>query len=122
MATFVLGLSVHGAGQAGAQSPWGGGTVSNASGAYRVRDMQYGGDGTIVGTVKVKGTPSNAPVSRKVRLIRDVDAICIREVWSDPVTGGYAFTEIDGTLSYTVLSYDYTESFRAVVADRVVPT
>ncbi len=122
MATFVLGLSVHGAGQAGAQSPWGGGTVSNASGAYRVRDMQYGGDGTITGTVKIAGTPTNVPVARKVRLIRDVDAICIRETWSDPVSGVYTFSEIDRTVNYTVLSYDYTESFRSVVADRVVPT
>jgi hypothetical protein len=122
VATFVLGLSVHGAGQAGAQSPWGGGTVSNASGAYRVRDMQYGGDGTITGTVKIAGTPTNVPVARKVRLIRDVDAICIRETWSDPVSGVYTFSEIDRTVNYTVLSYDYTESFRSVVADRVVPT
>lgn len=122
MATFVLGLSVHGAGQAGAQSPWGGGTVSSSSGAYRVRDMEHAGDGTIAGTVKVKGTPSNTPVARKVRLLRDVDAICIREVWSDPVTGEYTFSEIDQSVSYTVLSYDYTENFRAVAADRVVPT
>jgi hypothetical protein len=84
--------------------------------------MQYGGEGTVTGTVKVKGTPNNTPVARKVRLIRDVDAICIREVWSDPVTGEYTFSEIDQTVSYTVLSYDYTENFRAVVADRVVPT
>ena len=122
MATFVLGLSVHGAGQAGAQSPWGGGTVSLPSGAYRVRDMQYGGAGTVTGTVKVKGTPNNIPVARKVRLIRDVDAICIREVWSDAVTGEYTFSWVDQHVSYTVLSYDYTENFRAVVADRVVPT
>jgi hypothetical protein len=121
VATFVLGLSVHGARQAGAQPPWGGGSVSDATGAYRVRDMQYGGDGTITGTVKVAGTPTNVPVARKVRLIRDVDAICIREVWSDPATGAYTFTDIDRTASYTVITYDYTENFRAVVADRVVP-
>ena len=50
-----------------------------------------------------------------------MDAICIRETWSAPGGGEYTFAEIDRTVSYTVLSLDYTESFRAVVADRVVP-
>ena len=67
MATFNLGLSIHGTGQAGAQVFGGIGTVSFSSGLHRVRDMEHGGDGTITGTVKVKGTPSNVPVSRKVR-------------------------------------------------------
>lgn len=122
MATFTLGISAHGAYTAGPQSPIAADAVSAAFGARKVRDMQYGGDGTITGSVKVAGTPSNVPVSRKVRLIRDVDAICIRETWSDPVTGAYTFADIERSVSYTVLSYDYTESFRAVVADRVVPT
>lgn len=121
MATFNLGVSVHGVMQAGAQVSGGMGTVSFASSLHKVRDMEHGGDGLIKGTVKVKGAPNNVPVARKVRLIRDVDAICIRETWSDPVTGAYTFAEIDRSVSYTVLSYDYTESFRAVVADRVVP-
>ena len=122
MATFNLGISVHGVMQAGAQVSGGLGTVSFASGLHKVRDMEHGGDGLISGTVKVKGAPDNVPVSRKVRLLRDVDALCIRETWSDPVTGAYTFAEIDRTVSYTVLSYDYTESFRAVVADRVLAT
>ncbi len=122
MATFTLGLSIHGAGQIGAQVFGGTGTVSSSYGLRKARDMQHGGDGTITGTVKVAGTPNNIPVSRKVRLIRDVDALCIRETWSDPVSGVYTFAEIDRTVSYTVLSYDYTENFRAVVADRVTPT
>jgi hypothetical protein len=122
VATFNLGVSIHGTYQAGAQTLGGIGAVASSSGLRKVRDMAHGGDGTITGTVKVKGTPSNVPVSRKVRLIRDVDALCIRETWSDPITGAYTFAEIDRTVSYTVLSYDYTESFRAVVADRVLPT
>lgn len=122
MATFNIGVSVHLAMQAGPQLSGGSGTVSFACGLRKVRDMEHGGDGTIHGTVKVKGTPNNVPVSRKVRLIRDVDALCIRETWSDPITGAYTFPEIDRTVSYTVLSYDYTESFRAVVADRVLAT
>lgn len=122
MATFNLGLSIHGVAQAGAQVLGGLGTVSFACGLHKVRDMEHGGDGLITGTVKVKGTPNNVPVSRQVRLVRDVDALCIRETWSDLATGAYTFAEIDRTVSYTVLTIDYTESFRAVVADRIVPT
>jgi hypothetical protein len=122
VATFNLGVSIHGTYQAGAQTLGGTVAIASSSGLRKVRDMEHGGDGTITGTVKVKGTPNNLPVSRKVRLNRDVDALCIRETWSDPITGAYTFAEIDRTVSYTVLSYDYTESFRAVVADRVLAT
>ncbi len=122
MATFNLGVSIHGTYQAGVQMFGGMGTVASSSGLRKVRDMEHGGAGTVTGTVTVKGTPDNVPVARKVRLIRDVDAICIRETWSDPVTGVYTFTEVDRTADYTVISYDYTRSFRSVVADRVVPT
>lgn len=124
MATFNIKLSIYGAGHAGAQVLSGMGTVSGesfASGLHKVRDMEHGGDGTITGNVAIKGSPNNLPVARKVRLVRDVDALCIRETWSDPLTGAYAFPEIDRTVSYTVLSYDHTELFRAVVADRIVP-
>ncbi len=122
MASFNVGITPISVCVAGAYSSSAASlSPAKLTGVTPVRDMQYAGTGTITGTVHVKGTPSNVPVARKVRLIRDVDAVCIREVWSDAVTGVYAFTEIDSTVSYTVLSYDYTESFRAVVADRVLP-
>lgn len=121
MATFNVGVLVFGTnftGEHGAST----GSISEVQSLKKVRDMQYGGDGTITGTVKVKGTPTDVPVSRKVRLVREADGICIRETWSDPVTGVYTFAEIDRNADYTALAYDYTQSFRAVVADRVVPT
>ncbi|XVJ69897.1 MAG: hypothetical protein HEQ39_09745 [Rhizobacter sp.] len=123
MATFNVGVLLFGTNPTGQYAPnWTAGALSEVHLLKKVRDMQYGGDGTITGTVKVKGTLSNVPVSRKVRLIREVDGICIRETWSDPVTGVYTFAEIDRNVDYTALSYDYTQAFRAVVADRVVPT
>lgn len=85
----------------------------------RIKDVSYGGGGRVSGTIKVKGTP-NAPVSRRVRLIRDIDAVCVGETWSDPVTGAYEFTLVDRRVTYTALAYDYTEVFRAVAADRLV--
>jgi hypothetical protein len=85
-----------------------------------LQDTAYGGDGRVAGTVKVKGAPDYA-VYRRVRLIRERDGVFIRETWSHPVTGAYVFDGVDRTQKYTVLSYDHTFNFRAVVADNLTP-
>lgn len=85
-----------------------------------VRNMIFGGRGRISGTVKIKGTPNYA-VYRKVRLVREIDAICVAEQWSNPVTGAYQFDYYDETQTYTVISYDYENDFRAVIADNLTP-
>lgn len=95
------------------------GVVSRGVSALR-RDIEFGGRGVITGTVKVKGTP-NVPTKRRVRLLRDRGFLLVRETWSDPVTGAYAFHEIDERYTYTVIADDYEGNFRAVLADRVVP-
>ena len=82
---------------------------------------EYGGRGRIVGTVKNKGEPSDTPVYRRVRLFKDRDGQCVAETWSDPVTGAYAFENINPAHKYTALSYDHTGQFRAVVADNLTP-
>lgn len=71
--------------------------------------------------MKETGDPENTPVRRRVRLIRDRDGLLIRETWSDPATGEYDFQYVDETEKFTVLSYDHTGNFRAVVADRLTP-
>lgn len=78
------------------------------------------GIGRVRGTVKEKATP-NAPVHRKVRLIRERDNLLIREVWSDRATGEYDFRYVDEAQTYTVLSYDHLHNYRAVVADNLTP-
>lgn len=78
------------------------------------------GRGRVTGTVKETGTPST-PVHRKVRLIRERDGMLMREVWSHPVTGVYSFDYVDELQKFTVLSYDHTGAFRAVVADGQIP-
>ena len=78
------------------------------------------GRGRVSGTVKEKGTP-NVPVYRKVRLQRERDGLHLREVWSHPVTGAYSFDFVDELQLFTVLSYDHTGVFRAVVANGVTP-
>ena len=76
------------------------------------------GKSRITGTVKV--TPAT-PVSRKVRLYRETDGDLVDETWSDPTTGAYTFNNIKSGFVYTVLSYDHTEVYRAVIADRLEP-
>lgn len=96
--------------------------LSVADGA--VKDYTTGvrglGVGRVQGTVKETGTP-NAPVRRKVRLIRESDGLVLRELWSHPVTGAYDFRYVDETQIFTVISYDYLHNYRAVVADNITP-
>lgn len=96
--------------------------LSIESGA--VKDYATGvlgkGIGRVRGDTKVHGSP-DAPVSCKVRLIRERDGLLIREVWSDPVTGEYDFMYIDELQIYTILSYYRDGAFRAVVADGQIP-
>lgn len=85
-----------------------------------LKDVYRGGAGRVTGTVKTKGTPDYA-VHRRVRLINERDGAVVRETWSDPVTGVYAFDYVDPAPTYTVLAYDHTHAFRAVVADNLTP-
>ncbi len=76
------------------------------------------GAGTVTGTTAVDSTP-DAPISRRVRLYRDRDGLFMGEVWSDPVTGAFAFPNLSTNFKYTALSYDHEGIFRAVVADNL---
>lgn len=80
------------------------------------RDYLFGGNGRIAGTVKVKGVPDK-PFQRRVQLYDESSKVMTREVWSDPTTGAYLFENIDPKLTYTVISYDYTGMYRAVIAN-----
>ena len=84
------------------------------------RALYIGGRGRIAATVKEKAAP-DLPVYRRVRLFRDRDGLMIAETWSNPVTGAYAFEYIDQSYTYSVISYDHTGNFRAVIADNLTP-
>lgn len=84
-------------------------------------DLENSGDGVISGTVKIDGDPLDTPVRRQVILLREPGAFAIRETWSDLVTGAYEFSGINRRYKYTVLAYDNTHSYRAVLADNVTP-
>lgn len=95
-------------------------TLTVQSGA--VKDLATGvrgqGIGRIQGTVKI--TP-DAPTHRKVRLVRDIDGLLVRELWSDPATGAYDFQYVDEAQAFTVITYDHLHNYRAVVADNIMP-
>lgn len=86
-----------------------------------VRDMYFGGNGFIAGTINEKGTPTNVPLRRRVRLLRDRDSLLVAETWSDKTTGAYRFDGIDQAERYTTVSYDYLHNYRAVIADNITP-
>ncbi len=85
------------------------------------RNIYQGGRGRVSGTVKEKGTPTNTPLRRRVRLFDEATTLLVREAWSDPITGVYSFDYVDLAARYTVLSYDHTGAYRAVVADGQIP-
>ena len=84
------------------------------------RNVYQGGNGEIAGTVAVKGSP-NTPVQRRVRLFDEKTGLLVREMFSDPATGAYEFLYISTDHKYTVVSYDYANNYRAVLADNITP-
>ena len=83
-------------------------------------DIEFGGRGTIYGTVERDHTPSNVPLRRRVRLHRSRDGMLVRETWSK-ADGSYEFTEISGLYEYDVIAWDHEMQFRSVVANNLVP-
>lgn len=88
-----------------------------------VKDLTTGvlgqGIGRVRATVKLKNTPDNTPLKRRIRLIRERDGLQVRETWSDAVTGVYDFPYIDELQTWTVVSYDYLHGKRAVIVDNL---
>ena len=83
------------------------------------KDIHFSGHGVIAGTVKEKGQPDQ-PLVRRVQLISENTRVLVAETWSD-TTGAYRFDYIDPAQRYTVVSYDYKQMYRAVVADNLHP-
>lgn len=78
----------------------------------------FSGPGSITGTVKV--TPAT-PVHRRVKLFHEASGLLVAQVWSDAATGVYVFTNLKMGERFTVIGYDHLETYRAVIADRVLP-
>jgi hypothetical protein len=82
--------------------------------------VPFDGIGQITGTVKEHGSP-DFPIRRRVVLYEELSHTFVRETWSDALTGSYAFPNVDRSRTYTVLSYDHTNTYRAVIADKQIP-
>ena len=95
-------------------------STRNAGRVATARDTEYGGPGTIYGTTKTNGTP-NSPTKSRVVLLHQRSKQPVRETWSDPVTGAYAFAGIDTSQQFIVLAEDAAGSFRPVAANRLTP-
>lgn len=92
-----------------------GGVRCYAHGALRTLDVFDGGGGRISDQV----TSDGVPVSRRVRLIDRRSGRLIRETWSDPVSGAYAFERIATDRHYLVYALDHTGQHNAVIVDSV---
>ena len=94
--------------------------TSTAGRPKLARDVEHGGPGTIYGTTKTKGTP-NLPTKARVVLLHQRSKLPVRETWSDPVTGAFAFTGIDTAQQFLTLAEDAAGNFRPVAANRLTP-
>ena len=45
----------------------------------------------------------------------------MQATWSDATTGNYAFNGVRPDCKYFVTSFDYTGTYRAVIADNLTP-
>lgn len=84
-------------------------------------DLVFAGSYKIDGTVKLKATPTNTPLRRRVRLHDQATGALVRETWSDEATGAYSFAGIKAGLYY-VASFDHTNTHAAVIADKLQAT
>ncbi|MGH8436113.1 MAG: DUF2341 domain-containing protein [Pseudomonas sp.] len=80
----------------------------------RVKDVAWGGSGTVAGQVTV----NNLPAQRRVALIELASMTTIRAAWSD-ASGNYSIPGVDATKSYLVVGRDYTKTYNAVVQDNI---
>ena len=94
--------------------------VGAIAGVQMARDIEFGGQGTVYGTTKTKGTP-NLPTKARVVLQHQRSKLPVRETWSDPVTGAFVFTGIDTRQQFLALAEDAEGYFRPVAANRLTP-
>ena len=93
--------------------------VAQAPGSVARMDP-WCGPGSVAGDVAIEGTPA-APVRRRVLLLDRASGQLMREAWSDPTTGAYAFPNVRDA-DAIVLAIDHTRAYNAVVADAIDPT
>ena len=104
-----------------ASFPAGVSSIRSAAALKTARDVEFGGSGTVYGTVKRDADPVDLPMRRRVRLFDERSGLLVREAWSDAATGAYSFAGLDASRTYTVVAYDHDRAYRAVIADNMTP-
>lgn len=79
-----------------------------------------GGRYQIIGTVKKASLPDNIPVARRVAVHFQGSGYPLDAVWSDPVTGAYAFRGIVKKKCY-VVAFDHTGLDGGVTETDIIP-
>ena len=121
---FSLPATMHTAGSAAqlaASSPVPAFSTRRAHSLQMARDIEHGGAGTIYGTTKTKGSPSNLPTKARVVLLHQRSKQPVRETWSDPITGAFSFTGIDVNQQFLTLAEDAAGNFLPVAANKLTP-
>jgi len=85
------------------------------------KELYYGGNGRIQGTVKEDLPLTDLPLRRRVILCVENTGLAIRETWSDAVTGAYSFEWVREDYRYFVAAFDHAHNYRAVIADNLTP-
>ena len=83
-------------------------------------DVEFGGSGTIHGTVELFNQAGNLPLPRRVRLHRSRDGLLVRETWSN-AQGQYRFDGLNQRYTYDVIAWDHEGLQRSVVANDLTP-
>lgn len=84
--------------------------------------FEFKGRGRVTGTIAEKALPANTPLRRLVRLNREPDGLFVQATWSDAATGAYVFNGVRPDHKFFVTSFDYSGTYRAVIADNITPT
>lgn len=87
-------------------------------GLVETKNVHFHGLGSIVGTVKLAGTPSNTPLRRRVQLMDQRTSLVVCETWSTEA-GDYRFDRLDTNRQWTVLAWDWKNHLRAVLSDNL---
>lgn len=82
--------------------------------------LLHSGTYMIYGTIKNTGTP-NFPVYRKLNLHETRTGQLVNSLFSDSITGEYAFKYI-AHKSYYIVSFDHTGQYNGVIATNIFPT
>lgn len=84
-------------------------------------DVRFAGDGVIAGHVKVEGA-IDSPLYARVTLLSAKDRSPAAEVWSDPITGAYAFSGLDRRAQFLLAVFEPSGAYVPGLSKVVTPT